>query len=361
MLSFGSSFAVRSRWRRAFSLLAISCSLHLVTGCEGNELPSTKPANSSGSAPSSSGQVDNGSSGASGSSGAGGSSGASSSSGGSVEPGTVRVATYNTRLFFDTKCDSNNCDGNAFERVLTQSEYTSRVQRTAASIVRLEADVVLLQEIETEAILQDIQQELRNNGHDYSVAVHGEIGVPGSIDVAVLARGALNSVTKHRQNRLPLEGGGTTTFAREFLEVALTTESGQAMTVFAAHFLSKVNDNEPRRIAEGQGARNIVAAAAQRLPDSWVVFGGDLNDTPDSETLQRITDDGGLLRYAADKTAAEQATYRYNGQLEAIDHLFGVGASANAYVPKSATALRDGSGGFGDSDHAALRVELRAP
>lgn len=272
----------------------------------------------------------------------------------------VRVATYNVHLFFDPTCDSGSCDGSSFESTPSQAEFEQRAARLASTLERLDADVVALQEIENQTCFDAIVAALEARGLHYPVAVFGETGAPASVDVAILARGELLSVQGHRATPLPLPSGETTTFARELLEVRLAY-GGLTLDVFAAHFRSKNNDDPARRLAEANAAGQILDAAAKARPTELVILGGDLNDVPGSEALVALEQPGTLVRLAADRPPLEQATYFYQGVRQAIDHLYGAAATPAAYVAKSAVALHDAGGGFGESDHGALRVDLARP
>ena len=272
----------------------------------------------------------------------------------------VRIATFNTRLFFDPSCDTGACSANDFERAPSEPVFRERARELAQAIARLQADIVLLQEVESQRCIDALHDEMAQQGAVYPIEQLGEIGSPGSVDVAVLARGTLLEVIRHRDRPLPLPEGGTTRFARELLEVRVELR-GATFDVFAAHFRSKNNDDPARRLAEAIGAQAIVAAAARVRPNERVVLGGDLNDVPGSETIDQLEKDGELLRVASDRPELDQATYVYRGQRQAIDHLFAAGSGKAAYVPGSAVVLRDSArGGYGGSDHAALRASFRA-
>lgn len=271
----------------------------------------------------------------------------------------VRVATYNVHLFFDPICDSGDCS-QGFERAPSQAAFEQRAARLAATLERLDADFLALEEIESQLCFDAIVAALRARGIHYPVAVFGETGAPASVDVAVLGRGELLSTERHRDTPLPLPSGGTTTFARELLEVRMAYR-GLTLDFFAAHFRSKNNDDPERRLAEAKAAGAILDAAARARPSELIVLGGDLNDEPGSQALMALEAPGTLLRLAADLPIGEQGTYVYEGRSQAIDHLYGAGATAAAYVPGSTLALRDAGGGFGESDHAALRADLAVP
>ena len=176
------------------------------------------------------------------------------------------------------------------------------------------------------------------------------------MDVALLSRFEIVDVLGHRDEPIPLASGGTTTFARELLEVHIDVE-GQLVVVFVAHFKSKFSDDAARRLAEATAAHRIVLARAAASPTAIVVLGGDLNDTPSSAPLVVLSGDGELVRLNDDLPSADDWTVQYQGSRFSLDHLFVPAASAVHYVSGSVAVARDGSrSGFAGSDHAAVRA-----
>ena len=271
-------------------------------------------------------------------------------------PTRVRLATFNVRRFFDTVCHSGMCGAQDFELAPSQLSFDQRATQLATAVRNLNADVVALQEIETQDCLDALRARLMDT---LPHATLGETGGPASLDVAVLSRTAIERVVGHRQlTSLQRPDGSLTSFSRELLEVEVRTTTGLPMVVFAAHFRSKVNDDPGRRLAEAQVARRVVEQRAQQSPGALVVLGGDLNDTPDSEPLLALTSNQGLLRVAADLPPDQQNTYTFAGQGQAIDHLLLAPAAAGEAVPRSARAWKDGASGYGGSDHAALTADF---
>lgn len=266
----------------------------------------------------------------------------------------VRVATFNVRLFFDTTCHSGACASTDFEQVSSQDAFEARAAELATAITALDADVVALQELETQACLDALLARLTAA---YPHGVLGEIGSAGSVDVALLSRTPLEGVKGYRAS-VPLfrPDGSRTSFSRELLE-GHARVGGREVVLLAAHFRSKSNDDPGRRLAEAQAARTIVSGVAASLPEALVLLAGDLNDTPGSAPLEALTADGGLLRAAADLPEAEQGTYLWNGRAEAIDHVLQAVTPGGALVPRSAKVWRDARG-WGGSDHAALTADF---
>ena len=213
-------------------------------------------------------------------------------------------------------------------------------------------DVVLLQEVESQACLDEIARHLQDL---YSVAELGEIGFAASVDVAVLSRGTLRDVRRHRDVPIERPDGSQTSFARELLEVEVRLD-GRDVIVLAAHFKSKSGDDPGRRQAEAAAARAITVETAALHPDALVVLGGDLNDTPGSAPLDELLAGGDLLR-VAEELGEDDWTYQWNETRSAIDHLLLVIGSGQ-YVAGSAEVMHDGRGWRG-SDHACLRATFR--
>jgi predicted extracellular nuclease len=273
-----------------------------------------------------------------------------------VEAPTTRIATFNVRRLFDRTCDTGRCGDDEFEEVPSEQEYDLILQRTAEAIAGFDADIILLQEIENAAVLDDLRSRL---APEYNVGVIGETGFNASLDVAVISRGELLGTKQYRDaRRLELPNGAQSEFTREFLQVDLQLE-GEDIIVFAAHFKSQSNDDPERRLAEAQEAREIVDEVAAANPEAMVVLGGDLNDTPDSDPLQALLTNGGLQRAGSELPNDQLWTYNYQGNRQAIDHLLIAPTDGGAYVEQSAMVVRDASGnGLADSDHAALYADF---
>jgi len=319
--------------------LAVALAALGAAACEDRQVPTPEPANVA---------RDSGS----------GDAASALDAGGTIREGVVRIATFNVRRFFDTTCDSRSCDDASFEQVATPVELQAKADAIAGAIAIVRPDVIALEEVESAACLDALQARLAKDGLAFPFAQLGETGAPGSVDVAVLTKGASTEVHRHRDRPLTRPDGTATTFSRELLEVRMSF-GPRRVVVFAAHFRSKVDDDPGRRLAEATATRDIVTKVAGELPDALVVLGGDLNDTPGSPPLVALESGGALVRVASDLPADAQATYSFQGVDQAIDHLYVSAAQASRYRPGSATVFRDASRrGFAGSDHGALAADF---
>jgi predicted extracellular nuclease len=266
---------------------------------------------------------------------------------------SLSIATFNVARFFDLSCDTGECGIYDYEAYPTPSEFNAQRAKLVTAIETLGADIVLLQEVESQACLEALLEKV---GGTYAFAELGETGWPASLDVATLSVTQIVDVRRHQNYSIPHPGGGWTKFAREFLEVHIDYK-GWRVIVFNTHFRSKVNDDPGRRLAEAMKARELVEESALEFPHALIILGGDMNDVPGSAPLNELEIKGGLLRVASDIPSGNDWTYNYSGSLKAIDHLLITSQGRGAYVKGSATVLRDpGLSGLGGSDHGALRA-----
>ena len=273
-----------------------------------------------------------------------------------VEGIEVTVATFNVERLFDARCDSGRCGDSDFEEVPSELALQSRLERIQKALGQLDADVIVLQEIETEELFEQLRVPL---AQDYPVGVFGETGFDASLDVGVMARGELLEQRGHRDDPIDGPGGDEERFARELLEVHLE-QRGERVVVFGAHFISKATrGSEDRRLAEAYATAELAERAVQAHPEALVVVAGDLNDTPGSAPIEAL-ERGGLEVLAGGLDPEAFYTHIYRGERQILDHVLFWDTEQVDAVPGGVEVLRDeGRSGFGGSDHAALRARFR--
>jgi endonuclease/exonuclease/phosphatase family metal-dependent hydrolase len=272
--------------------------------------------------------------------------------------GEVTVAAFNVARFFDTNCDTGSCGSNSFEQALTATQFKAKADQIAQGIESLNADVVLLEELEKEVCATALQERLPAYKH----RAFGETNFAASLDVGVIAKDEIKAVRTHRQDRITLPNGRSDRFTREFLEVDLVHE-GVPYTVFVAHFKSKAAPDDPDlRLGEAQAARAIVLKRASLEPSRLLVLGGDFNDTPGSapiNTLESSDASGQLARVAArDLPPAEQTSY-FGPFASAIDHLFVPAPLVEQHIKGSTRIAHEGGRGLAGSDHGAIVARFK--
>ena len=269
-------------------------------------------------------------------------------------PKTWRIGTLNVYRFFDTTCDSGTCGADAFEPLVSDDQFEGKARAISRAIQAMDCDFVLLQEVESELCLNALQARL---GDRYSIAYIGEVGTPASSDVALLAKGELIDVKRHRDTPIPRADGTFTSFTRELPEVHISHEE-QHFILLPLHFRSKYNDNPDKRLAEAEAAQRIVSDLALAHPAAIVILGGDVNDDIGSPAMLALEADGLLDSVHDDVPQHKRWTYEYRNSESMIDHLFLARDARGHWVLGETRVVREDIIGSWPSDHAALTATI---
>lgn len=196
----------------------------------------------------------------------------------------VRVATWNVHDLFDAV--DRLVPPGEMDLVPAPAEVEAKLLRVAAVLGRIDADLVLLQEVENRAVLDRLAALA---GYPSARLVEGND--PRGIDVAVLSRLPLRAYASHRDDSGP---DGRLLWPRDCVEVHAEA-GGRPLLVVASHFSSPVSDGGTRRAWQAARMREVAEALALADPSAVVLAGGDLNDAPESEALAPLLADGTWL------------------------------------------------------------------
>ena len=199
----------------------------------------------------------------------------------SAADGSFTLGTYNVKNLFDEH-DQDPQSG-------TAQKPEAELRALARNIERSGADIFTLQEVENQQVLQDFLNDYLPGKFSEVVLVEGNDR--RGIDVAVISRFPINKVVSHKDNSFPLaDGSGQTSFNRDLLRVDVDIH-GIPFSVYTSHFKSKIGGAraENERVAEAQETRRILAQEMTPYEKHNFVVTGDLNDTPNSKTLQVLT------------------------------------------------------------------------
>src|SRR6266545_2409550 len=159
----------------------------------------------------------------------------------------VRVATWNVHDLFDS--DDRLVPPGELDSVPAPAEVEAKLDALAAVLERIDADVVVLQEVENAEVLARLAARA---GYPEARLVEG--ADPRGIDVAALSR-------------LPVER-------------------------YASHLSSALSDDGTRRALQATRLREIADEVRATRPTALVLAGGDLNDEPRSAALVPLLADG---------------------------------------------------------------------
>jgi len=282
-----------------------------------------------------------------------------------LEPGPMRLVTWNCHDFFDaTKGNCEGCYG--YEEVLSKNAYQDKLNKVARVLSRLDGDIVVLQEVENIGILNALAShiDLKTMGYEYRRL---EVGNDGrGINIGFMSRVPFESYKSNKTMEFTREdsAGKVYRFARDAVEVRLKYR-GHRIGIIGVHFKSRFNDNDPdRRIAEAQRVRKIADGMKASDPEMYVFIIGDMNGTPDTEAYRAVIygwDGEGVEYKAAMDTVpeAERYSYVYRGEQLLIDHVVSDPDGSGRLVGGTATILHDIAEDA--SDHFPLAATYMVP
>ena len=177
----------------------------------------------------------------------------------------VKIATYNVENLFDM-----NDDGDEYEEYIPNTSwgwdnamYRTKLQNTARVIAGIGADIIALQEIESETALKDLKAQINREGFYYPYHAFSR-SKNTVVSVALLSRYPIKSVLNH-----PVSSSRE---FRDILEVTLDI-GGKKLRVFVNHWKSK-SGPESMRI---QSAKVLSKRLQSLPPDEPYVLVGDFN------------------------------------------------------------------------------------
>jgi endonuclease/exonuclease/phosphatase family metal-dependent hydrolase len=252
----------------------------------------------------------------------------------------VRVASWNVHDLFDA-ADRIVPPGDE-DLVPSGAEVEAKLARLAAVLARVDADLWLLQEVESRAVLDRLAAL---GGYPAARLVDGND--PRGIDVALLSRLPLGGYASHAGEVGP---DGRLLWPRDCVE-AWAEAGGRRLAVIGSHLSSALSDDGTRRARQAARMREIADAAAAEDPEALVLAGGDLNDAPGSLALAPLLADGAW----DDPLPAGSITFAGPSGSARLDYLL-VPAASGAIV---AAFVDGGADVAAASDHRPVVLDLR--
>lgn len=219
-------------------------------------------------------------------------------------PGAVRIATYNLLNLFDDE-DDPALSGPVED--IDDATPAARRQCLAGTIRRLDADVLALQEVESDSALREFRDGyLGGLGYDYLVSL--DTGDPRGIECAVLSRFPVANIEHWAGQELggvhpamwgsqPNDWAGESiTFKRSPLRVDVLVPvagseadgaSPYVLTLFVMHSKSG-GPGAYWREAESSRLVEIVGAVRAEDPGANIVVLGDFNATSDQRSVRLL-------------------------------------------------------------------------
>ncbi len=265
------------------------------------------------------------------------------------DPEPLTVLTWNLQNFVNADYDSDA----SMETV--DPGWVSHRGAVGAVLRSLDIDVLVLQEVEHEAVLNELNDEELDGAYDHIRVI--DANDPRGIDVGVMSKIALDQVITH-QDELFAElsdlDGPKYRYARDCLEMRLTF-NGRPLALLGVHYKAKQNDDPQKRLAEAQHTRGIADGITAAAPQTGILILGDFNDLPDSPPyLATVGQEPDLYQNAADAVApADRWTFEYQNAHELVDQQM-VNGLLHQRLDEASVRILHSPEAEAASDHAPL-------
>ena len=273
-----------------------------------------------------------------------------------AKPGEVVVASYNILNLFDDYDDPYKDDEG------TPAKPRTELERLAASIRALNADVIAVEEVENRFYLERfVNVFLPEMGYRDVVLFEGNDG--RGIDVGLISRIPVGEVRSRRHLRFPGHSGGEARFNRDVLAVTLEPKDADPFEVWVVHLKSNSGGREaaePIRLAEARELRRLLDEELTDNPEAQIIVTGDFNDTPESATIKTIVGSGSNALWSAGSDRNDPAAVSYNrGEFRSvIDFILCSPAMQKKYV-KGSFEIPQGAVETTGSDHNPIKATFK--
>ena len=227
--------------------------------------------------------------------------------------GNVRLGAFNVENLFDGK-DDPSLSGEYDDIKMATDE--TRLKNLAAAIKALDADVLALEEVESEECLKWFRDTyLKDLGYEHLAS--RDVGYYRGVEQGVLSRYPIEDVKIYRDvkladaaARLPKDpeerkrqkwaanGDLTTGFQRSPLHVRVRLPDGSPLELFVLHLKSgPKKEFAHQREMEALSVVNLVDAVRTKDKDAQIAVVGDFNATPTDMAAKALRDKslGGLI------------------------------------------------------------------
>jgi endonuclease/exonuclease/phosphatase family metal-dependent hydrolase len=203
-----------------------------------------------------------------------------------------KTAALSVRYEFS---DEGNYRIRTFKGKLVKSKKVKDIKILAERILRMDVDVLAVQEVENIDILKEFNRKHLGGLYTHQVLIEGNDA--RLIDVGLLSKLPLGAVTSF-QTAVHPDRPDKRVFGRDLLEVEIlnSTRSKTLFTLYNNHLKSHFGDeddngqgkieNDMRRRHQAESIQRIVADRMRT--DSRYIIVGDMNDSPIDEPLSAI-------------------------------------------------------------------------
>ncbi|MBE6414391.1 MAG: hypothetical protein E7035_07570 [Verrucomicrobiaceae bacterium] len=258
----------------------------------------------------------------------------------------VRVCTWNVHNY-------NVSNRRVKNRWINYPKPENERDAVAFTLAKIDADIILIQEMGDKTYLNDLCIRLSKAGKKYPYAFVSEYDSPSRL--AILSRIKPNKVFDFSDTRIIVKGEHTYS-PRGTLGIK-TNIKGKELYTFSLHLKSKVNAKKkdenfiPFRFAELRAIGKRVQYATGK--NALVIYGGDFNDEPKPRFLKNLGDVS-----IVPQSDMLGSSYTYHWLKKNIFYtydFFVVSPRLASFIKKPAVIVPKGEG----SDHCPVYVDIQ--
>ncbi len=258
----------------------------------------------------------------------------------------IRVCTWNVHNY--NVSNRRACGG----RWISYPKPEEERNAVCATLAKIDADIVLLQEMGDLTYLRDLHSRLSKVGKNYAFAIVSSFDAPSRL--AILSRVKPEDVFDFSDTKIVVKGEKTFS-PRGALGIKIKLND-EILYAFSIHLKSKVGakDNDegfmPFRFAELRAIRKKVENVTGK--NTKVIFGGDFNDEPKKRLLRNL----GNVELVSQRDFTGLA-YTYHWRKKNVFYqydYFVVSSTLSPFIKKHAVVVPNGEA----SDHRPVYVDI---
>ena len=249
----------------------------------------------------------------------------------------LKIVNWNLQTFFDGKFDGNEyVEYKNSKSGWSKEKYEERLKRLASVIKELDADIVVMEELEKEEQLQDISNQLSGTFDFSKIYSHAFFATDegASIGCAVLSRFPIGEISVHSMD---IRGNAKQPSMRPIIQFSVYVKD-KTLTMFVNHWKSKSGGAEISEIWRNRQENilsNLMAKAGKN--GRAVLATGDFNRDISEFTKKTTSAQENLILHGnaefavyspwilKNKEYALPGSYWYQNSWERIDHFFAAG------------------------------------
>ena len=294
---------------------------------------------------------------------------------------SIKVMNWNLQTFFDASFDGNEyVEYKSSKSGWNREKYEARLDRLASVIKTLDADVIIMEEVEKEAQLQDISNRLSGTFDFSKIYSHAVFATNkgSSIGCAVLSRLPIGEISVHSMDVRTNEKQPS---LRPIIEFSVYAKE-KTLTIFVNHWKSKSGGAEISEIWRKRQEFTLSRLMKNACKRSHAVLAaGDFNKDILEFTAKYSDETANIVLHGEcdfyvfspwilkNGSYVETGSYWYKNAWERIDHFFAAGeAQIEDFCPETAGEWVDSEGhpfryqiwnGKGYSDHLPITCTVR--